>query len=303
MGRQQLCACVLGCLATSYQNAAPFDHLRTTNARIVEVIQFGFERSARFRSLVAAIEASSRAVYLDEGVCGHHAFASCLHVQDGGDIRIRVASREPQPAVVRQIAHELQHAVEIVGDPEATSEQRVAALYRRIGYRSCPPDQDCYETRAAEEIAARVQQEVSSPRQAMSPAHFGTWILDVEQSSFDSCRPRSGRRFDAPRGHGLASSVVEIVDCDGVKHRDAFVFKTDGRDYAITPPGAEPARTIAAAVGPGETVEFAIKEAEAAIACGRRSVSPDGNLMTIETWTVQPDGASQRTREVWRKSR
>jgi hypothetical protein len=60
---------------------------------------------------------------------------------------------------------------------------------------------------------------------------------------------------------------------------------------AISRPGERPA------------VEFVIKEGEAAIACGRRSVSDDGAVMTIEMWTAQLNGGSPRTREVWRRSK
>src|SRR5206468_3909770 len=142
-------------------------------------------------------------------------------------------------SVVRQIAHELQHAVEIAADPDATTGARVEALYRRIGFPSCRPDPRCYETRAAQATEARVEEETWAPHEAMPAAHFGAWVLDVERSSFDGCLPARGRRLDAPRRHGLASAVVETVDCAGVEHRDTFVFKTDGRDYAITPPGAQ----------------------------------------------------------------
>jgi hypothetical protein len=175
-------------------------------------------------------------------------------------------------SVVRQLAHELQHAVEIAADPGTANGARVADLYERIGFASCSGGARCYETRAAKAIEARVSGEINSPP-AMNTRQFGEWILDVELSSLGDCPAGSGRRYDRDRRHGLASSVVDLVDCAGIEHRDTLVFKVDGKDYPMTSPPDSPLRTIAFTLVDKQAVEFVVKEDGALIACGRRSVN------------------------------
>jgi hypothetical protein len=298
MSQQLVFGCLFGALAcargatgaASYQN-----HIRVTNGRILEVLQFAFARSAAFRGIVARINASDRIVYVDDGVCRHGEFHSCLQVAPGVPfLFVRVAARESRPLVVRQLAHELQHAAEIAergGDGTAAS---VELLYAGIGYPSC--EHGCYETPAAQEIEAQVSRETTrSATPQWNARHFGVWRLDLRRSSIQGCAPSFAQRIDRDRGHGLVSSVIDVVDCDGRERRDAFVFKVDGREYPIEP---DPARTITLTPVDERTVAFAIKE-RGTVTCGRRRVSADGEVLTIETWSGGEESGAPETIEVW----
>ena len=299
MSPQRVCACAVAWFA-----AASPPHLRVTNDRILEVMQFAAVRSPTFRMLMATVGMSNRIVYVDEGSCRRETVRSCVQpVAEGQYIRVLVDPRGPINGVVRQLAHEFQHVLEISGVPAASGVSAIRRMYERVGFRSCAAGGDCYETRQALDVESLVGREVSSGHAwSLNAAYFGTWSLNIDKSSYDTCPPMSGRRFDRNQRHGLASAVVEFVDCAGIEHRDAFVYKADGRDYSMTPGNGRPSRTIAVTVMDNLTSAFVIKKDGIVVACGQRKMSPDGMVMTIETWTTVDSEDRRRTFEFWEKS-
>jgi hypothetical protein len=295
---QHACACAIAMFAATFP-----PHLRVNNERILEVVQFAVERSPTFRALIAAIEASRLIVYVDEGTCRHRTIPSCTQsVADGPYVRVLVDPREPITAVVRQLAHEFQHVAEIATRPNPLSASVIRALYERIGFQSCSASSDCYETQKALEVESRVSREISSRHTAsIDAAFFGEWSLNIDQSLFETCPPSIGRRFDRDQRHGLASAVVEFVDCLGIEHRDAFVYKADGHDYPITGGNGRPSRTIAVTVIDDLSLAFVIKDDRVVVACGRRTTSADGKAMTIETLTILDGEQPRRTVEFWKR--
>jgi hypothetical protein len=83
-------------------------------------------RSATFRRLVHAVEATDGIVYVEEGDC-HHRLRACLPpvVTSAGDVRflrVLVDARQEDWQVMSDIGHELQHALEVLRDPHARTE-------------------------------------------------------------------------------------------------------------------------------------------------------------------------------------
>src|ERR1700674_2316562 len=77
-------------------------------------------RSATFRRLVGAIEATDGIVYVEEGACGHGVRA-CMPpvvtaVTDFRILRVVVDPRQQDWEVISSIGHELQHALEVLND-------------------------------------------------------------------------------------------------------------------------------------------------------------------------------------------
>src|SRR5262247_4155590 len=98
--------------------AASQPHLRMNNERIVEVVQFAAERSPTFRALITAIDASRLIVYVDEGACRGRTIPSCTHpVGDGPYVQVLIDPRQSITDVVRHLAHEFQHVMEISTEP------------------------------------------------------------------------------------------------------------------------------------------------------------------------------------------
>jgi hypothetical protein len=298
MSPQRICACAVAWFA-----AASPSHLRVTNDRILEVMQYAAVRSPTFRTLVAAVGMSNRIVYVDEGSCRGETVRSCVQpVAEGLYIRVLVDPRGPINGVARQLPHEFQHVLEISGMPAASGVSAIRQMYERVGFQSCAADGDCYETRKALEVESLVSREVSSGHAvSLNAAYFGTWNLHIDKSSYDKCPPMSGRRFDHGQRHGLASAVVEFVDCVGIEHRDAFVYRADGRDYSMPRGNGRPSPTIAVTVIDNLTSTFVIKNDGIVVACGQRIISPDGKVMTIETWTTVDGEERRRTFESWDK--
>jgi hypothetical protein len=118
-----------------------FTRVRAVGGELRRLLREGDRRSSTFRALVDEIGQSNAIVVVELGFCGSGRFRSCVtHVE--GDrrqrhIRIVVDTRTTSDRLVATIAHELQHAVEIVREPEVTDAARVLQLFRRIGAGRC----------------------------------------------------------------------------------------------------------------------------------------------------------------------
>jgi hypothetical protein len=104
---------------------------------IAALIQEGAERSGTFQRLVETIDASDGLVYVERGKCGHHVRAClALTVTVAGPNRILRIVVEPKRNHEEQLAaigHELQHAVEALGDPHVTDYHTLYSLFNSIG--------------------------------------------------------------------------------------------------------------------------------------------------------------------------
>src|SRR5262245_35914000 len=74
------CAPALGAPPLSFAGGDESSHVRFSNERIAEMFRFAADRSATFRGLVRALEASGGIVYLGEGKCMEGRLHSCVHV-------------------------------------------------------------------------------------------------------------------------------------------------------------------------------------------------------------------------------
>ena len=116
---------------------------------IAALIREATEHSETFRRLVETINASDGIVYVEHGKCGHHVRA-CLAftVQVSGPNRILRVVVDPNRGhfeLLAAIGHELQHAVEVLGDSHVTDYHTLYSFFDRIA----PTDRDRFETIAA----------------------------------------------------------------------------------------------------------------------------------------------------------
>jgi tetratricopeptide (TPR) repeat protein len=115
------------------QDGGESSRVRTADGRIRLAIQYGLDRSARFRSLNAAIESSDVVIYLEDGRCNVRESAGCIlfagATKSARYVRVRVDPKQPLAKLVPMIAHELQHAVEIAHAPEVVDFSTLARLY------------------------------------------------------------------------------------------------------------------------------------------------------------------------------
>jgi hypothetical protein len=136
--------------------------VRSTHPYIRAMIAEVQVRSATFRRLVHAVEATDGIVYVEEGDC-HHKVRACLPpvVTSAGDfrfLRVLVDARQEDWQVMSDIGHELQHALEVLRDPHARTNANLFYLWLRASFDTA----DIYETAEAVNAGDAVKSEVKA---------------------------------------------------------------------------------------------------------------------------------------------
>jgi predicted transcriptional regulator len=158
----------LSILATATLSAAPDGgpRIRPQDARIKQVLQEGAARSATFKALVDRIEASDVIVYVAVNPLLKSSLAGALTwmTEAGGYryVRASISSEMLFDQMIATVAHELQHAVEVVEDPNVRDERSLVALYKRIGHQNQLAAPSGWETVAAQETGWQVRRELVS---------------------------------------------------------------------------------------------------------------------------------------------
>lgn len=112
-------------------------HIRTTDQRLIRLLQEGVRGSHTFRRLVDRIRQSNVIVYLECGGSARAADGRLTFISSVAGYRyvhirvVRLASADVQIAL---IGHELRHAVEIADAPAIVDGETLAREYERIGY-------------------------------------------------------------------------------------------------------------------------------------------------------------------------
>ena len=125
------------------------------------LVQDGYTRSDVFRTVVDELQRSNAIVVVQFGACANGRVRSCVSHVDGNarqrHIRIKVNTQTTNDRLIATIAHELQHAVEIVREVAVTNSEQARALYRRIARGRCAEGlSDLCETDAALAVERRV---------------------------------------------------------------------------------------------------------------------------------------------------
>jgi hypothetical protein len=130
---------LLGILVTERLDGLSQDspRVRTEDRELSRLIQVATGRSATFRKLMQAIEATNGLVYVVRGRCGHRVRA-CLVLWMGVTdqyriLRVVVEDARPEVEAMASIGHELTHALEVLSDPSVVTSHGMFALYKRNG--------------------------------------------------------------------------------------------------------------------------------------------------------------------------
>jgi len=117
---------------------APESRVRTHSPIIRALIHAASEKSKTFRGLVAAIDASDGLVYLNVGTCGRVRACFLHRVTLAGPSRVLHIVVDVRPndlALTAAIGHELQHALEVLGDTRIRTDLDIVAFYARHGLK------------------------------------------------------------------------------------------------------------------------------------------------------------------------
>ena len=139
---------------------SPGRHVRSSNLALVALIQQAGERSATFRGLVEAIDASDSIVFVEEGRCGHGVRACFVSVTGTSRyryMRVVVDTRKADWDLMGSIGHELRHTIEVIDAANVRNNASKFFLYQQIGTLGTATAR---ETQAAVEAGNSVRAEV-----------------------------------------------------------------------------------------------------------------------------------------------
>jgi hypothetical protein len=141
-------------------------NLRPQDERLTQLLRAGAERSATLRSLVDRIEASRVIVYVAINPLMKPNLSGMLTwmTQAGGYryLRASISNDLNADQMIATIAHELQHAVEVIEDETVNDENSLVALYRRIGQQKGHASPSRWDTDAAQRTGFVVRKELAS---------------------------------------------------------------------------------------------------------------------------------------------
>jgi hypothetical protein len=172
---RHLLACVLcSLLVTPTLAASPYPEpqrdggprIRPQDARIAELLKGGTARSTTFRALVDRIDTDNVIVYVSLSPLLKPNLAGKLTWMGkaGGFryVRAQISTELHPDAMIATLAHELQHAVEVIEDEAVTDQRSLEQLYRRIGRPSSSTVPAGWETEAAQQAGLRVRRELAA---------------------------------------------------------------------------------------------------------------------------------------------
>ena len=158
-------------LCVAEQNM-PIQHVRSSEPRILALINAGLARSETFRRIVDTLNASDVIVYIEPGVTResrqiHRESLDAYLLHDvtsrGGYryLRIEFGARGAERRLIGVLAHELQHAVEIAGAPSVRDGESLKNFFDHVSMAfGCAGT--CYETQDAKDIQRTVSEELAA---------------------------------------------------------------------------------------------------------------------------------------------
>src|SRR5215204_4457864 len=174
-----LCVVVLTSSTLVAKAADTQARLRPQDARLTNLLRQGAARSTTFKALVDRIEASNVIVYVAINPLMKSNLSGMLTwMTRSGDyryVRASISTDLTSDQMIATLAHELQHAVEVIEDEKVTDEASLIALYRRIGRQNGSSAPARWETVAAQETGFKVRRElVAAPPPTVVRSGDGT---------------------------------------------------------------------------------------------------------------------------------
>ena len=144
--------------------SAPDRRVRSTDKRIIQLLEIGITRSATFAQLVRSVNETDVIVYIERSRELPRSLAGRLLMlpMAGAQryLRIQVRADLPTWDLIALIGHELRHALEIAAEPSVKDEPTMLTLYQRIGHSSTGASHT-FDTDAAQVAGRRVRMELA----------------------------------------------------------------------------------------------------------------------------------------------
>lgn len=165
-----------GCPASAEE--APASAIRSPDTPVMALLIDGCRRSPTLQRLADAIGRTDGVVYITIGACPIRTLRGCLlHlIEDTGNARymwIRLSANDDSLELVSTLAHELQHALEVLVRTTVRSPRDLLDFYRSFesrayGATAAASPYRTYETSAAVNMGAVVRAELSAGPRAMT---------------------------------------------------------------------------------------------------------------------------------------
>lgn len=146
--------------------------IRTLDASVQAVLADGYRRSPTLQRLAADVARTDGIVYVQADPCPVRNLRACLlhTILDTGEFRylwIRIKPGEDQSEMVASMAHELQHAHEVLSQKWIRSRWDMLTFYRSteagaFGRTPLGSAFTSYETQAAIDITSKVRSELAA---------------------------------------------------------------------------------------------------------------------------------------------
>lgn len=153
-------------------------HVRSEAAEIRSLVEEGCSLSATFRQLVSDLARTNGLVYIERGPCPIASLRACLiHlIHSVAGVRylwIRLSPKDELTDLLPTVAHELQHALEVLQEPWIRSRWDLEQFYRTVndgafGSNAAGSSVRSYETAAAIDTELSVRAELTAAAQAAS---------------------------------------------------------------------------------------------------------------------------------------
>ena len=159
-------------MAANCNSARPsaFNHLRSNETFLRDVVIEGYARSGTFRDLVDATERLSCIVYVTIAVNMPAGMRGALLLRPAGRrempiLRVVLKSNLSREEAIATIAHELQHVVEAVTTIPASGQWNMSAAFDKLDpARAHTTGVHVYETDAAVKVSRTVRNELRHAR-------------------------------------------------------------------------------------------------------------------------------------------
>lgn len=128
----------VGLSAAAHAKNTDPPRVRPLDPSLTVIVDAGRHRSATFHALVERLETGDVVVYLQYGQLPSGLQGRLTFLTAAAGLRyvmVEVARELDAPRLIAIVGHELQHAVEILGQPQIVNQATFASAYERSGFK------------------------------------------------------------------------------------------------------------------------------------------------------------------------
>jgi hypothetical protein len=157
---------IVGLSAAAHATHTDLPRVRPLDPSLTVIVATGSHRSNTFHALLHRLEAGDVVVYLQYGQLPSGLQGRLTFLTEAAGLRyvmVEVARDLDAPRLIAIVGHELQHAVEVLEQPQIVSQATFASAYERSGFkrRHFANGAVGYDTHAAVDVGRRVWRELA----------------------------------------------------------------------------------------------------------------------------------------------